>query len=387
MGLHSSGSTIVAYQQVYGDANDMVEALYAVLATPPGNAGWHDGGNLTSECTFFAFNITSGDRAIMDGHIYDFYTPPAVGNVLVGANIDQTLNTWGGVAAGDLQCNYQILHIGGNTYIRFYDIPYPGNNKFLSIFPTGSVGSWDYIVDGTGTGRTWGGGRTVYSANIPGGFALWLKLTTVNTIGEMAITPLDDTVVFDNINVSKGTWKILANKYQFFLFVPLAGNIADTFMYAGHLFRTLGTGYFNYVCLGSRPGFTGLAEKYYCDNGSPFSGVAVGTADKNPTVAVPVYGHGVFSEKFPNPLLGLPVRNDLGEMIPFDAFLAAPFVAGGNVRVAGWFWDALIHSNYLAQDSGSAGINGKTGYVVLSQAGGDAFQQNEPGSLVVQNQT
>lgn len=393
MGFKPSGSNIVVSTQSFGDADPMVEWLNAHLAVPPLSAGWTHIRDINSEITFFAFSITNGDIAILDGDAYQFYLPPGTGNVLIGAGLNETLTNWGDLVQAQKQWNYEILNVAGNLSIRFFDIPYPGNNLFCNITPSGSVGSYDYIVDGTGTGRTWGGGHEIVSANVTGGIGLGLKLTTVNTFGAMAITPVDDVFIFNGINILSGTWKLISNKYQFFLLIPGSyGN--GTFLYAGHLAPARSLAFFNYITGpynavakidGNRQGLAGIGNTYYCSSGSGFIGHGSSNYDKNPIITVPVYGHGTVSDKAGNALSGLPILTDLSEAMVFDAFLAAPVISGDTIRNVGWIWDALVYSNYLAMDTGSATINGgEIGYVVLSQTGGDAFQGNSQGSLIVQ---
>src|SRR5678815_2976313 len=147
MGFKASGSNIVVANSSFSDGNDLVEWLNSILTVNPGSAGWTHFQNLKSQITFFAFVITSGDIAILDGSSYQFYTPPAMGNVLIGADLNETLTNWGDLVQAEKNWNYEIINSGGSLSIHFYDIPYPGNNLFCNITPSGSVGSYDYIVD------------------------------------------------------------------------------------------------------------------------------------------------------------------------------------------------------------------------------------------------
>jgi hypothetical protein len=410
MGFHSAGGNIILDSST-NSPEDMVNHLSTKLSgigetdTPDtNNAGWTHVERLKSEISFVAafFPVGSSIKFFPPdaplGTSFTFTDGTVAGNVIIDSTLLGTLHNFGEVVHSTLGWSYTVT---APNIIRFYDIlfahsemdaiHYIGNYIPATVNPSGAVGIFDYSPDGVGTGRTWGGGHRVKSARISAGAqALEIDIRTVNTINIISISPSDATIIFDGIPAV--SWNLLANKYQFFLMQPGGGSTSGTFLFAGHLYPSRLLTFCNYITGpinsvshdgGNRAGFASIGLHYYVNIGSPFTSSNVSDKNKNPNFCLPGYGFGITPiEKIGNPLAGIPIRDDLGNMQVYDAFLAAPALVGGNIRILGTIWDAVLYSNSQPMDGVTSTINGKSAYCVMSQNGDAATSQ---GSLLVQS--
>lgn len=398
MGYKASGGPIQDNTQTFSSTWSQNDAYLKWVRTALMDAGW-ESEKIMAYIKFEAVAITDGNKITLDGHVFVWFdTDPHGGGtpVPIGGDTASAVGNLKTIVAATIGWN--STRSGNNLTFTVPDDPgdleYDGNGLECTLFPTGTVGLFDYSVDGPGTGRTWGGGYSLTcQASVEAPFPLTLDITTSGQDNFVTFATPNGIGVFNGLHVTN-SWRIVANGFQFLLFCP-GSTGAGTFMFAGSLFPARGSLQAHYITGPTNPVFTSggnrssglvsIGVEYYVSCGAPYQAGNTSTVDTNPCLVFPGYGTGITGvDKLGNRIAGLDIVKDDLTSFPFDAFVAAsvlnPSLPGSTFAVIGWIWDALIYSHNGVLDS-SCDIDGSDGVVILSQ---DGTTQVSRGCLVVQ---
>lgn len=403
MGLALAGGSVAVAAQVFTSSFLDGENYVQFIQHNLNSAGWNRAVLMAGISFTMAASILNS-YLDLDGERYEIVDddhPPVHGGnpVQNGGTVKATLQNLGGIVQAISLWTYVVGGPdGAGAFITFTlpdsgDIADDGNNRFCDVVPSGSVGLYDYSPDGVGTGRTWGGGYRVTS-QIYSGTPLVLRIQTLNNNNLVTVKTDDELALFNGLVVTNDpleTWRIIANKYQFALFVP--GNLSDGhFLFASHLYPA--TSFANYITgptiaapsHGKRLGLDSIAGNYYVSTplSTYVSRNGLGTANQTPCLVIPGYGIG----QTPIDKLGNPFNFDIlrldGNAIPFDAFIAVcrnnpASSSSETVRIIGWLWDALVYSAYKVADT-TGFIDSNHAVCLFSQQG---TTDNSCGSLML----
>jgi len=399
MGYYTSNPIVtdtIEIGSAYTEANDFVEWVKSNLE----DAGWSELSKVTAEISLAVLAIVPGNEITLGPTIFKFFstTDPAPGGgipvpIAPGDTTDTILNTWGSLVRGSVGWQYQRP---STTTIRFYgnENEEIDNNILCFLNPTGTIGVWSSDAGSTGVGFTFRGGWIMQSHQVYTN-PLKVKFVTNGSSTRVNFSDSEDICFFDGLQTENNELSIVANRYQFFIFV--AGEFGNgTLMLASHLKPLGGLFYCNYMSGpinpvspsgGNRQDLTSVGGVYYVDVSTDeayFANDGTGTTNQRPALCFPGLGFGKADiDKLANQIETLDLVKDDGMAIPYEAFLALSVVDPtdplAQYGILGAFWDSVVFPIYDARDT-EVIINGDPGIVLLSQTGASS---NTRGSFVI----